>query len=193
MTYIDVMPTKHIKRVGLLTGACLAIAVLVSVLCFGSKPPLYSGHPLGYWFNELPMTFVSAGTVGSAEQMDEGGRKYGSQREKHGVSLAAIRNIGTQGLPYLIRKLERRETPIEHWAQTCAFKCGAKRLLFPNREVQRAQAVTALLALSPLPPDAISKLRFLSKNSTNSVGLSAAYLLRASTNTSFNIVTTRYQ
>jgi hypothetical protein len=187
------MLRKHIKRVGLLTGACLAIAVLASALCSDSKPLLYSGHPLGYWFNELPMTFVSAGTVNSVEQMDAFGSKYGSQRERPGVSVAAIRNIGTQGLPFLIRKLERRETPIERWAQTCAFKCGVKRLLFPNREVQRAQAVTALLALSPLPPDAISKLRVLSKNNTNSVGLSAAYLLRASTNTSFNIVTTRYQ
>jgi hypothetical protein len=187
------MPMKHIKRVGLLTGACLAIAVLAAVLCFGSKQPMYSGHPLGYWFNELPMTFVGAGTVGSAEQMDEGGRKYGSQRERPGVSVTAIRDIGTRGLPYFIRKLERLETPIEHWAQTCASKCGVKRLLFPNREVQRAQAVTALLALGPLPPDAISKLHVLSKNNTNRVGLSAAYLLRASTNTSFKIVTTRYQ
>ena len=44
--------------------------------------------------------------------------------------------------------------------------------------------MTALLALEPLPPDAISKLRILSKESGTSVGQSAAYLLGANTNSS---------
>jgi hypothetical protein len=117
----------------------------------------------------------------SADVATAGGRRYGAQHEKPETSLAAIRGLGTNGLPFIMRKLGRREMPVTKWIQTGASKCGVKRALFPNPEVERAQAVTALAALRPLPSEFIVQLRNLSKQGTNRIALSAAYALRADT------------
>jgi hypothetical protein len=181
------MRAKPIKRIGLSAG--IFLAALVFYLCIHLKQPAYGGYPLEYWFNKLSPTIVSAGSIMTADQMSMGGRTYGSQRESQNTSRSAIQNISTNGLPFLMQKLAKHEAPLANLVQLWLSKCGVRRSLFPSAEIERGQAVTALLALSPLSPETISKLRILSKESGTSVGQSAAYLLRASTNTSFKPAT----
>ena len=62
-----------------------------------------------------------------------------------------------------------------------------KRSLFPDPEFERMQAVTALLALGSLPPEATRELRSLSSRGTNSMARSAGFVLGANTNTQLRI------
>ena len=184
---------KRNKLIGLLIGVCLMVGILTLPFWVSPKQPAYRGQPLPYWFNELPLTIVGARSIESAEQLDEGGRKYGSQRERPAVSLAAIQMMGADGLPFIMHKLARQEATFTKWAQRFAYRCGIRYPLFANREAERAQAVTALLVLSPLPADAVSQLQTLSRNNTNSVGLFATYLLTAGTVPNFINPIKRFQ
>lgn len=184
---------KRHKPIQLLIVVCIMVGILTLTLWVSHEQPAYRGQPLAYWFNELPLTIVRANSIESAEQLDDGGRKYGSQRERPAVSLAAIQMMGADGLPFIMHKLARPEPTFTKWAQWLAYRCGIRHPLFANREAERAQAVTALLALSPLPPDAASQLQRLSRNNTNSVGLLATYLLTASTNPNFISPIRRFQ
>ena len=96
-------------RKWLLVGAFLIALGLGTGLRFRSNEPDYNGHPLSYWFGELPVTIVGAGQFLTAESICVNGRSYGSLREKPSVSLSAIQHIGTNGLPFIIRKLSRDE------------------------------------------------------------------------------------
>ena len=118
----------------------------------------------------------------TAERMDEGDRHYGSQHGKPGEAVAAIKEIGADGLPLILHKLGRKNQPVVRWIQSCAFKCGVKYPFFANPDMQRAQAVTALLALPSLPDGALDQLQKLSSNPTNSIGVSARFGLMANTN-----------
>ena len=187
------MLPKHLRRVGLIAGCCLPIALAVIGLCTSPRLPAYNGHAISYWFRKLPITVVSARTVATAEAIEAGGRKYGYQHEKPEATLAAIQGIGTNGLPFIIRKLGRRETALAKQIEAWLFKCGVKRSLFPNAEVERCQAVTALLALGSLPPEATVQLRKLSGSGTNSISLAATYVLAAQTNEVLRSVLARFQ
>ncbi len=82
-------------------------------------------------------------------------------------ALVGIRAIGTNGLPFLFHKLER---PIPSGAlDRLVYHYGPRvplvGKLLPSgiqREADRAKAVAGLVALCPLPPDAVQKLRTLS-------------------------------
>ena len=186
------MQTNRLKPLGLFTGSCLAVVAVAVGLCLTIKQPAYDGHPMSYWFNELPATIIRGGSVLSSELIDAGGRKYGAQREKANDSVAAIQGIGAKGLPFIIWKLGRREPLLAKWLQACFSKVGVKRSLFPNPEIERAQAVTALLALDSLPPEATRQLRELSSNAASSIAQSAAYVLAANTNASLRNIIGRY-
>jgi hypothetical protein len=175
------------KHVGLLAGLSLGAAVVISLFIYLEQPAC-GNHPISYWFNELPPTSVWAGSVTSAGMVEVRGRKYGIQRERPKASLAAIRTIGAKGLPFILGKLNRQETPAMRWAEWCAAKCGIKRSIFPNPEYERMQAVTALLALGSLPPEATRELRSLSSRGTNSIAQAAGFVLGANTNAQFKVI-----
>ncbi len=176
------MSTKHVKPIWLITCVCLGVAVLVLALGSGSKQPTYKRQPLAYWFNRLPLTMSGANTLSCVQFLEVSGRKYGSREIEPRVSIAAIQSIGTNGLPFLIHKITRCDLPMIKWIEACASKCGIKRSLFPDPELERGQAVTALLALSPLPESAILRLRKPPTNPTSSIGLSVGLVLAANTN-----------
>ena len=176
---LSVMHVQRHKRFGIGIGFCLLVTGLAAGLYLPSKQPTYRGQPISYWFSELPLTLVRGQVVMSAERIETGDRKYGAQREKPEIAVAAIQEIGVKGLPFIMRKFSRRQTPIREWLQARASWCGVKRSLFPNPELERAQAVTALVALKSLPPQVMSQLHDLSGNGTNSIALSAAHVLTA--------------
>ena len=186
------MHTKHLRRVGLVSGSCLLVAFAIIGLWTPSRPPAYNGHTISYWFHELPLTTVGAQSVGMAEVIDIAGQKYGCLHERPRASLTAIQEIGTNGLPFIIRKLSRRVAPLAKRIDVWLVTHG-KRPLFVNVEVERRQAVTALLALGSLPPEATLQLRKLSGSGTNSISLAANYVLAAERDKSLRSVIGRYQ
>lgn len=175
------------KHVGWLAGLLLGAAIVISLFIHLEQPGC-GNHPISYWFNELPPTSVWAGSVTSVGMVEVRGRKYGIQREKPKATLAAIQTIGAKGLPFILRKLNRQQTPVMRWAEWCAARCGIKRSIFPDPEYERMQAVTALLALGSLPPEATRQLRSLSSNGTNSIARAADFVLGANTNSQLKVI-----
>jgi hypothetical protein len=176
------------KRLGLLAGLCLGAVALVTILFVRFEQPACGNHPISYWFKELPPTSVWGDSVTWVGMVEARGRKYGIRSERPEASLAAIRTIGAKGLPFILRKLQQQQMPVTRWAEWCASKCGIKRSIFPDPEFERMQAVTALLALGSLPPEATRELRNLSSRGTNGIARSASFLLGANTNAQLKVI-----
>jgi hypothetical protein len=114
----------------------------------------------------LPATSTLPGTSNSAQD--------------YRTALKAVRVIGTNALPFLIRKLEQRP-PSQSLAKLryYAAKWPALGALFPSTDAQRAQAVTGLLVLCPLPPHTLQELRALSLDFDGPAWSQAGDLLKA--------------
>jgi hypothetical protein len=180
---LGVMLKPPYKRLALVMVICSAVVALAAVLWPRSKDLSYDGRLLAYWFNELPPTILFPdGAIGYCEKAVKRGRTYGRKREKANESLAAIRVMGTNAIPFLLQKLSRQEPPFRERVEAFLSKCGMRRSLFPDADIERGQAVTALIALNPLPPGTLLELRNLSNNSTNNIGRCAAFVLEARTN-----------
>jgi hypothetical protein len=174
--------TKRAKHLGLFAAVVSGLFVLVIAFGLSSRQPSYRGHSLEYWFHRLPLILVvSTNQVAYSSQVHMPGRDYGSRYEEADQAVLAIEAIGTNGLPFILGKLQYQQAPMQRWVQVLAWRCGLKRMLFPVQEFERGQAVRALVTLAPLPPDAVLQLCHLSQN-TNSVGLSAAYVLKVNAN-----------
>jgi hypothetical protein len=148
----------------------------------------YRGCSLGYWFHELPLTFVFPGranciTKDNFTQPGLLGGPYGSQWIEPRDSISAVREIGTNGLPFLIRKLSRHNSSITAHVAAFALKWGIRRPLLTNASMERAQAVTALVALSPLPDTAVEELRNMIRNKGINASLEVTFVVEAQTNT----------
>jgi len=101
--------------------------------------------------------------------------------------LTAIRAIGTNGFAFLIQKLEQRpsRSRFSKLAQRYAANLSLTQKFFPSAqqvEKERRQAVTGLLALCPLPPDAVERLRTLSLDFQGPAWSLAGDVLRANEN-----------
>ena len=183
-----VMKPKHVAL--LLAG--LAIAGTAAYF-WPSAEPLYDGRPLSYWFHELPITMVRVppggvrGTI-SAESVVIRGRRYGALKEKSHLTITAIQKMGTNAIPFLFGKLEHRQSPMTKPIEWCASKCRIKKSVFANVEIERAQSITALLALEPLPGNVIDRLQEL-RIGTNTISYSAAYIFDAATNETMRATT----
>src|ERR1039458_1584213 len=105
-----VMSPKPAKPLGFLVAAvvlaCLAVAVLVAVF-WPARQPAYSGHPLSYWFKRLPE--LSGNLNAEFSEKVSMVSSFGIPDTR--AALTAIHNIGTNGLPFLIRKLDRSLPP----------------------------------------------------------------------------------
>jgi hypothetical protein len=186
------MRSHRLKRLGLLAGIIVLTFGVALTLSRSSGEPTHKGRPLSYWFHELPPTIINGTVPATAEMMSVGGRDYGAKHEKPSASIAAVRDMSPRALPFLIRKLQRRQTKAMTRIEKCASMCGAKQSFFLNPDMERAQAVTALLAIEPLPPESILQLRKLTNSRTNIAAPLADYILAATTNKSLRVTITRY-
>jgi hypothetical protein len=189
-----------VKRVGILMhlvarrrwyGLLLLVALLVGVLIVLFRPsitspdlPIYQGKPLDYWFGQLPLASVAwvAGSnrVSILPHAAAGGRRYGSTLESPEAPLKAIQEIGTNAIPFVLAKLQRRLSPIQRWIQTVCSKCGMKRPLFADPLellAERKQAVTALLCLAPLPEEPVVRIQKLCAKGDSEVTVYARAVL----------------
>jgi hypothetical protein len=86
--------------------------------------------------------------------------------------------MGTNCLPFLLKKLGAHDTAISMaWLRAISV-IRLKRVFVPTAELQRGQAVTALLWLDPLPAATMERIRSLSKSDNPEVAASAKYVLQ---------------
>jgi hypothetical protein len=187
--------TKVSKRVGLLVAACLLSAALWAAR-WSSRIPSYGGQPLSFWLNQLPIVSVEGPSGSTLSRVNVvysnpffgGASGAGTSRaEDHRKALTAIRAIGTNGFAFLIQKLEQRppRSRFSKLAQRYAANLSLTQKFFPSAqqvEKERRQAVTGLLALCPLPPDAVERLRALSLDFQGPAWSLAGDVLRANEN-----------
>jgi len=177
-------------RVAAIVWACLALAVLV-VAFWPVRQPTYNGRPLAFWFKRLPemhglrtfgvdpeavpsskLSYNQPSTSSTVSYHFPLNRSLSATSTSSGTSnsvqdyrtaLKAIRVMGTNALPFLIRKLERRP-PLRRLQKLRYYTAQwpAMDALLWSTDTERAQAVTGLLVLCPLPPDTLQKLRTLS-------------------------------
>jgi len=194
------MTAKVSKRLGLIAVACLVVGALISALR-PAKQPSYDGEPLAFWFKRLPQvhyirTFAAdpnaplSGKVSYAQPSSAAMISYGvmlsatttaSSTQDYPTALKAIRVMGTNALPFLLRKLEQRPPSSRlAWLRRSAAKWSVTAGLFPDVGAERAQAVTGLLVLCPLPPEVLQKLRTLSLDFDGPAWSQAGDVLKAS-------------
>ena len=185
------MTGKRAKHLAFLTTAWVLAVAALSILVAAFWPsgqPGYGGQPLSYWFKRLPelsgnldvkvtysLKFPAVPSGGNSEC---------------GAALTAIRNIGTNGLPFLIRKLGRSPpTPrlirlLHRYAANwpIIWRVFTKPRTPVQESEERAQAVAGLLVLCPLPPDAEQKVRILALDFDGPAWFQAGYVLKANRN-----------
>ena len=148
----------------------------------------YQGKPLGYWFNQLPMTSIH--TFQGHDSFAQSARKrakyinsgavqeYGSWLEEPEISKRAIRAIGTNGIAFYLSKLRKpRVGSFRKTIQDVALAIGSRRFLYPDVDAERDQAVTALILLKPLPEAAERELLITSTNKSVEMARAARCVL----------------
>jgi hypothetical protein len=92
-------------------------------------------------------------------------------------SIRAIAAIGTNAIPFVMAKLNARDSPFKLQIQKWAHKLGVKRPLIEDAAVDRGRAVTALVYLPSIPEQTLSQLRTLTTNSDIRVASEAKAIL----------------
>ena len=113
--------------VGLLTALAL---VGVVVLTWTSPPrqPEYQGKPLAWWVTE---------------------RSHAATSEQAQRAETALREMGTNSLPYLLSELQCRDSKPLGWLMRLAQRLRPLRIQYIPPEVRRNRAQMALAAIGP--------------------------------------------
>ena len=195
------MTGKSAKHVGFLAAAwataALAVAIILAAM-WPARQPAFAGRPVSYWFGRLPVIYGDPSAGKRMIYPDRGSGQetityaYAGYRVAPTVpatgvadypgALAAIRAMGTNGLPFLLHKLEGRPpSRVTRLIQRYAGSWPVIRTLFrpQDRVKEQGQAVAGLLVLCPLPSDAQLKLRSLSVDFRGSCWYQAGYVLKA--------------
>ena len=165
-------------------GGTLVLIIGIGVMFAyrsATEEPLYQGKSITFWLHQLPVTAVLPGRTNRVlrfDQIDSAGRKYGATAESTNVSFGAVRHLSAAGLPYFMTKLHGDDSQLKLLAE----KVGSERRIpaivpFESANMERGQAVTALIALSPLPEPCVDQLRKVSRDPNPRVAASAAYVL----------------
>jgi hypothetical protein len=174
----------NMKRSRILVGI-VALAVILTALFFvltrhTPKPLTYQGKPIEYWFARLPVTpvpppGVDLGNVrGFIESM---GQRYGSTNLVDAAGLDAITEFGTNALPLLLARLQGADSVIEKAVTRAATNTGVGYLPFRNADLERLQAVTGLIHVKTLTPQARELITSLRTNPNRDIASAAAYIL----------------
>jgi hypothetical protein len=161
---------------------CVAAAVFIAYVLLTPREPSYDGKPLHEWFHQLEMTLVDPnGKKSVTPCLYYRGFAYGLPRRDfeddptNANPLTAICKIGTNALPFLLEKLGHQFNPVQNMLVLRWPEYTYR--LFRHPEVERMQALTALLALSPLPATSRPQLLQLSTNANAFTQVAANFLL----------------
>jgi hypothetical protein len=161
------------------------LALLVILLALGLwKPsePCYREKPLSYWLQEAPMLVQRGDHIVLLESHeDRFGRRYGACKEFPSRAVAAIQAIGTNGLPFILHRLARSDLPMQAELEQYVLRLGFDMPPWDNRAMQRAQAVAALVLLSPLPASASNSVLRLARSRHQQISAAAKLVLDGAT------------
>jgi len=161
--------------------AIAVIAVLLAREYFAARKGsglIYNGKTLEYWLGQTASTSViTNGVYARIGSLTIGGYTYGATVETDADVERALRAIGTNCLPFLVKKLGAHETRISRTVERLKVRLKMKVDLL-GRDWERGQAVTAFTYLDPLPDDIYEQIRRLSKCGTPEVATSAKYVLQ---------------
>jgi hypothetical protein len=156
---------------------CIIACATASVLLFRrNEQPSYQGRPIGYWFKQLPVTFVSSNSVAKGATFTLWGQTYGSTGMVTTQAFAAFDHFGTNAMPYLMSKLQDEDSYAERSATRVVLKLGGKKVPFRFAKIERSQTVTALLRLGPTI-DLLPMLSRLTNNGDSDIAGSARFIL----------------
>jgi hypothetical protein len=173
----------------------VAVAVITALLTLEylsaetSSGVAYNGKSLEYWLSQTPMTWVMTnGSYARAETMSISGHIYGSTLEKSDDVDRAFLVMGTNCLPFLIKKLGVHQSRIAAAVERLTYRLKIKRIPRVinswDKLIERAQAVTALKSMESLPDETYEQIRALSKSSDPEIARSAKHVLDMSHKTS---------
>lgn len=140
----------------------VAVGILLAWALMASLPeePVYQGKTLGVWLK--------------AYAWGEGGTEVQAESEK------AIRSIGTNGIPALLRMIQTPDSPFRNQLQALAQKQSFVKLNFDSAERIRGMALCGFKVLGEDAKGAIPELVTLLKKPSGTIGRKEAmnFLLR---------------
>lgn len=179
------MNAKRRWVIGVLAASPLVFLIIMFVNWSSTPQPLpltYLEQPADYWFAKVPMTIIPAeglsnpGAVGFSTYL---GQRYGNTNPNEADGIKAFKAMGTNALPYLIGKLRGTDTILERALTKAATKASVSSVPFRDAELERLQAVTALIALEHIPTEAHRTLVELSAgDQTNEIARAASFILK---------------
>ena len=129
---------------------CLAIAGLVG-LFFLPREPRFQGRRLSSWLED-----------------------YGQGQQKNQQVNEAVRQIGTESLPWLLRMLKSKDSTLKLKVVNAVTKLGFKRIRFIPAEEWRKRAAWAVMSLGEKAKPALPDLVNLFGNTQTVVWATAA-------------------
>ncbi len=84
--------------------------------------------------------------------------------------------MGTNALPFLLHKLSRSDTRLHKPIQILGYKLTG-RVPLESLDAERQQATTALLVLSPLPPESLRQLAVMTNSANPKIAVQALGVL----------------
>ena len=168
---------KRSKYFWVAGGLAIVIAALLTgeiVRAWSDSRIEYQGKPLKYWFSQTPFTVV--GTNGATSMIAffgmRDGSRYGCYLEKQDDVRKSFVAMGSNCLPFLVKKLGGRETPVSRAIRYSEYRLRIN-LRPVDKNIERGQALTALTWLSPLPRETYEQIRALNKSSDPHVAAAA--------------------
>lgn len=179
------MKAKHRWVIGVLATGAFAFLTILFLDWSSTPQPLpltYLEQPADYWLAKVPMTIVptergsDTKAVGFATSH---GQNYGSANPNEVDGITAFKAMGTNALPYLLGKLQGTDNVLERALTKAAAKTSVPTVPFRLAELERLQAVTALIALEHIPTEAHRTLVESSNgDQTNEIARSASFILK---------------
>lgn len=166
-----------------MTRRHLLIITLVFVVLGGaiwlSTPgePMYHGKPPSFWCDHLPFTgFGGRFTRGYRSSTNQ--TEANSLREMQFQALEAVNALGTNCLPDLLARLQRRNSPLQLESRKLAARLGfIKRSEVGIWHMGRMRALTGIVELGDRAQGIVPELTTLKTNADPWLSAAASYAL----------------
>jgi hypothetical protein len=146
--------------------------------------PNYEGKPFSYWLDQIPCThFLTNGGMSMSNPISYQTRYSpltNSQMlvENGQKALAIVSRNGGRHLPMLLRRLHGKDSSIKKKLVNLTLKLHLFRLAWvPSADVQRGQALTAIMNLGYSAKPIFSDLRAMANDQDPELSATARYAL----------------
>lgn len=180
------MKKRTVTVLSVLGAGAIILALIVP---FSSKEPLYAGKPLSFWIDQLPATIVTTNGTGRpltafmrfVVEASGNLNMLPKAREASLEASNAIRDMGSQCVPFLIRNLNttassRLRLVLVEWGLKLHLLKSSSRLA-RSGDMVRGRAVTGILELGDAAKAAVPDLLVLARSKDPGVSVSARYVL----------------